>query len=52
MLIEYNLTDTVITIKNSYKIPSCEMEDILQQIKADNTSDIFNKVSMDSMLNE
>lgn len=52
MLIDYNLTDTVITIKNSHYIPSCEMEDILQQIKADNTSDIFNKVSIDSMLDE
>jgi hypothetical protein len=29
MLIEYNLTDTVITIKNSYKIHSYEMEGIL-----------------------
>lgn len=29
MLIDYTVTDTVITIKNSYKIPSCEMEDIL-----------------------
>ena len=52
-VINYILGPETLTIYDSYKILSCEMEDILQNIKMNATeSSLIYKLPMETMINE